>query len=142
MFNLLVGRELQGMMGQTPQQCFMMPILVGTDGVQKMSKSLDNYVAVDEPPADMYGKIMSIDDSQIVRYFELLTDLPAAALADLERDLAPRSVDGELVEPSVNPMEHKKRLAWDITSPVPRLRRRRCGAGPLRARGAGPQPAG
>ena len=116
MFNLLVGRELQGMMGQTPQQCFMMPILVGTDGVQKMSKSLDNYVAVDEPPADMYGKIMSIDDSQIVRYFELLTDLPAAALSDVERDLAPRSVDGELVEPSVNPMEHKKRLAWDITS--------------------------
>ena len=107
MFNLLVGRELQGMMGQTPQQCFMMPILVGTDGVQKMSKSLDNYVAVDERPEDMYGKIMSIDDSQIVRYFELLTDLPGASLADLERDIA---------QDSVNPMEHKKRLAWDITS--------------------------
>ena len=107
MFNLLVGRELQGMMGQTPQQCFMMPILVGTDGVQKMSKSLDNYVAVDESPEAMYGKIMSIDDSQIVRYFELLTDLPSAALSDLERDIA---------QDSVNPMEHKKRLAWDITS--------------------------
>ena len=106
MFNLLVGRELQGMMGQTPQQCFMMPILVGTDGVQKMSKSLDNYVAVDEPPEDMYGKIMSIDDTQIPRYFELLTDLPSAALSDLERDLE---------QDSVNPMEHKKRLAWDIT---------------------------
>ena len=106
MFNLLVGRELQGMMGQTPQQCFMMPILVGTDGVQKMSKSLDNYVAVDEQPGDMYGKLMSIDDSQIVRYFELLTDLPAAALSDLERDIA---------QDTVNPMEHKKRLAWDIT---------------------------
>ena len=107
MFNLLVGRELQGMMGQTPQQCFMMPILVGTDGVQKMSKSLDNYVAVDESPEDMYGKIMSIDDSQIARYFELLTDLPSAALSDLERDIA---------QDSVNPMEHKKRLAWDITN--------------------------
>ena len=107
MFNLLVGRELQGMMGQTPQQCFMMPILVGTDGVQKMSKSLDNYIAVDEPPDDMYGKVMSIGDGQIGRYFELLTDLPSESLSDLERDLA---------EESVNPMEHKKRLAWDITS--------------------------
>ena len=116
MFNLLVGRELQEMMGQRPQQCFMMPILPGTDGVQKMSKSLDNYIAVDEAPADMYGKVMSIADNMIVPYYELLTDLPSAALADLERDLAPRSVGGELVEPSVNPMEHKKRLAWDITN--------------------------
>ena len=107
MFNLLVGRELQGMMGQTPQQCFMMPILVGTDGVQKMSKSLDNYVAVDERPEDMYGKIMSIGDNQIANYFELLTDLPSSSLSDLERDLS---------QDSVNPMEHKKRLAWDITS--------------------------
>ena len=107
MFNLLVGRELQGMMGQTPQQCFMMPILVGTDGVQKMSKSLDNYVAVDERPEDMYGKIMSIGDSQIVNYYELLTDLPSSSLADLRSDL---------VQDSVNPMEHKKRLAWEITN--------------------------
>ena len=106
MFNLLVGRELQGMMGQTPQQCFMMPILVGTDGVQKMSKSLDNYIAVDEAPNDMYGKVMSIEDGLIVRYFELLTDLPTESLSDLESDLA---ID------SVNPMEHKKRLAWEIT---------------------------
>ena len=106
MFNLLVGRELQGMMGQTPQQCFMMPILPGTDGVQKMSKSLGNYISVDEPPNDMYGKVMSIADGQIVRWYELLTDLPAADLAGVERDL---------VEGAVNPMEHKKRLAWDIT---------------------------
>jgi len=107
MFNLLVGRELQGMMGQAPQQCFMMPILVGTDGVQKMSKSLDNYVAVDERPEDMYGKIMSIGDNQIANYFELLTDLPSSSLADLKRELG---------QDAVNPMEHKKRLAWDITS--------------------------
>ena len=106
MFNLLVGRELQAMVGQTPQQCFMMPILPGTDGVQKMSKSLDNYIAVDEPPNDMYGKVMSIADNMIVRYCELLTDLPSAALSDLERDIG---------QESVNPMEHKKRLAWDIT---------------------------
>ena len=107
MFNLLVGRELQGMMGQTPQQCFMMPILVGTDGIQKMSKSLDNYVAVDERPEEMFGKIMSIGDNQIVNYYELLTDLPPSNLADLQRDLA---------QDRVNPMEHKKRLAWEITN--------------------------
>ena len=107
MFNLLVGRDLQEMMGQRPQQCFMMPILPGTDGVQKMSKSLDNYIAVDEAPADMYGKVMSIADNMIVPYYELLTDLPSAALADVERDIE---------QDSANPMEHKKRLAWDITS--------------------------
>ena len=107
MFNLLVGRELQGMVGQRPQQCFMMPILPGTDGVQKMSKSLDNYIAVDEPPTDMYGKVMSIADNMIVPYYELLTDLPSSALTELERDIG---------QETVNPMEHKKRLAWDITS--------------------------
>ena len=106
MFNLLVGRELQGMMGQTPQQCFMMPILPGTDGVQKMSKSLNNYISVDEPPNDMYGKVMSIADTQILRWHELLTDLPAADLADVARDLD---------QGAVNPMEYKKRLALDIT---------------------------
>ena len=107
MFNLLVGRELQGMMGQTPQQCFMMPILVGTDGVQKMSKSLDNYVAVDERPEDMYGKIMSIDDGQIIPYFQLLTDVPSGELSELQHDLS---------QESVNPMTPKKRLAWEITN--------------------------
>ena len=107
MFNLLVGRELQGMMGQTPQQCFMMPILVGTDGVQKMSKSLDNYVAVDEPPVDMYGKLMSVSDDQIMAYFEYLTDVPMAELAGISKDLESNAL---------NPMEPKKRLAWDVTS--------------------------
>ncbi len=106
MFNLLVGRELQGMMGQTPQQCFMMPILVGTDGVQKMSKSLDNYVAVDESPVDMYGKLMSVSDDQILSYFEYLTDVPMGELAAMATDLA---------SDALNPMEPKKRLAWDVT---------------------------
>ena len=106
MFNLLVGRELQGMMGQTPQQCFMMPILVGTDGVQKMSKSLDNYVAVDESPVHMYGKLMSVSDDQIMSYFEYLTDVPTAELAAMATDLA---------SSALNPMEPKKRLAWDVT---------------------------
>ncbi|NQW24403.1 MAG: tyrosine--tRNA ligase [SAR202 cluster bacterium] len=106
-FNLLVGRELQEKMGKSPQQCFMMPILVGTDGVQKMSKSLGNYVAVDEAPVDMYGKLMSVSDEQIIAYFEYLTDVPAAELAALAKDLAGNAV---------NPMESKKRLAWDITN--------------------------
>ncbi len=106
MFNLLVGRELQEMMGQTPQQCFMMPILVGTDGVQKMSKSLDNYVGVDEPPTDMYGKVMSISDGNIIPYFELLTAVGTSDIADMARDLE---------QDAVNPMDYKKRLALEIT---------------------------
>ena len=107
MFNLLVGRELQGMLGQRPQQCFLMPILVGTDGVQKMSKSLDNYVGVEEPPDDMYGKIMSLPDQLLVSYFEYLTDAPEEELAEMTRNMA---------EETVNPMDLKKRLAGEITA--------------------------
>jgi len=107
MFNLLVGRELQGMMGQKRQQCFLMPILVGTDGVQKMSKSLDNYVGVEEPPDDMFGKLMSIPDEQIIPYFELLTDAPQKQLAELARDLSSQTT---------NPMDAKKDLANQITA--------------------------
>jgi len=106
MFNLLVGRELQGMMGQRPQQCFLMPILVGTDGVQKMSKSLDNYVGVDEPPDDMFGKIMSLPDDLIVSYFDYLTDTPEADLEEMTRSIAGQTV---------NPMDLKKQLAEEIT---------------------------
>ncbi len=105
-FNLLVGRQLQGMLGQTPQQCFLMPLLVGTDGVHKMRKSLGNYVAVEEPPNDMYGKLMSLPDALIAPYFEYLTDVPDGELAEMTHSLA---------DHSVNPMELKKRLAWDIT---------------------------
>ena len=107
MFNLLVGRELQGMMGQTPQQCFMMPILVGTDGVQKMSKSLGNYVALEEPPAEMYGKLMSLPDSLITSYYEYLTDLPDADIAEMSQAMASESA---------NPMDFKKGLARYITA--------------------------
>ena len=107
MFNLLVGRQLQEMMGQTPQQCFLMPILVGTDGVQKMSKSLGNYVALEEPPNDMYGKLMSLPDELIIPYLDYLTDMPEAELAEAARDLTANTV---------NPMELKKMLAWQITS--------------------------
>ncbi|MXZ91060.1 MAG: tyrosine--tRNA ligase [Chloroflexi bacterium] len=107
MFNLLVGRELQGMMGQTPQQCFMMPILVGTDGVQKMSKSLGNYVALEEPPAEMYGKLMSLPDSLITSYYEYLTDVPDADIAEMQQAMASESA---------NPMDFKKGLARRITA--------------------------
>ena len=105
-FNLLVGRELQAIMGQTPQQCFLMPILVGTDGVMKMSKSLDNYVAVEEPPNDMYGKLMSLPDDLILPYFEYLTDIPEDELSAVASDLS---------STTVNPMVSKKQLAWQIT---------------------------
>ena len=107
MFNLLVGRELQGMMGQTPQQCFMMPILVGTDGVQKMSKSLGNYVALEEPPEEMYGKLMSLPDELIASYYEYLTDVPDADIAEMTR-----AMESE----TANPMDFKKGLAHRITT--------------------------
>jgi len=106
-FNCLVGRELQGMMGQRQQQVFLMPLLVGTDGVQKMSKSLGNYIAVDEPPYDMYGKVMSIPDNLIMLYYELLTDVPDPELAEMKREMEAQSV---------NPMDLKKRLAADIVT--------------------------
>ena len=105
-FNLLVGRELQAIMGQTPQQCFLMPMLVGTDGVMKMSKSLGNYIAVEEPPNDMYGKLMSLPDNLILPYFEYLTDTP-------ESDLS--AMAGDLSSTTANPMDLKKQLAWQIT---------------------------
>ena len=106
-FNLLVGRELQEMMGQPPQQCFLMPILVGTDGVQKMSKSLDNYIAVEEHPNDMYGKVMSIPDSLLIDYYEYLTDVPDKELSQMRLDLKAESI---------NPMELKKSLAYELST--------------------------
>jgi tyrosyl-tRNA synthetase len=74
-FNLMVGRNLQREYGQEAQVCIIMPLLEGTDGVHKMSKSLGNYIGIDEPPLDMFGKIMSISDKLMWRYYELLTDL-------------------------------------------------------------------
>ena len=106
-FNLLVGRELQEMEGQRPQQILTVPILVGTEGVQKMGKSLGNYIGVAEQPGEMFGKVMSINDTMIAPYFELLTDLPDGELEEM-RD----ALDGN----SVNPMELKKRLALEIVA--------------------------
>ena len=104
-FNFLVGRELQSMVGQPPQQCFMVPMLVGTDGSQKMSKSLGNYIGVTDPPEEMYGKVMSIPDSLIMNYFELLTDIPDQDLEEFRQGLKGATI---------NPMELKKRLAREI----------------------------
>ncbi len=104
-FNFLVGRELQSMVGQPPQQCFMVPLLVGTDGSQKMSKSLGNSIGVTESPEEIYGKVMSIPDSLTLNYFELLTDVPDKELGEFKK---------ELENKSVNPMELKKRLAREI----------------------------
>jgi tyrosyl-tRNA synthetase len=106
-FNFLVGRELQSMMGQHPQQCFMVPLLVGTDGVQKMSKSLGNYIGIAEPPETIYGKTMSIRDDLIMQYFELVTDVPEEELAEFRKQLESNTI---------NPMTLKKRLASEIVT--------------------------
>jgi tyrosyl-tRNA synthetase len=106
-FNLLVGRDIQRDFGLEPQNILTLPILVGTDGVQKMSKSLDNYIGVNEPPNEMYGKIMSIPDTAIGDYFRLLTDVP---LAEIDRMLA-AAAQGE-----VNPRDLKDRLAVQIVT--------------------------
>jgi len=100
-FNLLVGREIQREYGQEPQVVITMPLLEGLDGVQKMSKSLGNYVGIDEPPQEMFGKIMSISDTLMLRYYELLTDITPQELARLKDDLAqgkkhPRQVKEDL----------------------------------------------
>ncbi len=85
-FNLAVGRDLQRHFGQRPQFCLLMPILIGTDGVQKMSKSLGNFVGLREDALSMYSKLEKTADSQITQYFELLTDLPLAELPENPRD--------------------------------------------------------
>ena len=106
-FNLLVGRELQSTAGQRPQQVFMTPLLVGTDGSQKMSKSLGNYIGVAEPPNEIYGKVMSVPDSLILQYFELVTDVPDRELEEFKK---------ELDDKNANPMALKKRLAREIVT--------------------------
>ncbi len=100
-FNLLVGRDLQREYGQEPQVVITMPLLEGLDGVQKMSKSLGNYVGIDEPAGVMFGKIMSVSDTLMLRYYELLTDITPQSLAGLKKDLEqgkkhPRQVKEEL----------------------------------------------
>jgi tyrosyl-tRNA synthetase len=104
-FNLLVGRELQREWGQAPQTVLTMPLLEGLDGVNKMSKSLGNYIGINEPSDEIYGKIMSISDELMLRYYELLSDL---TLAEFEK------LKGELKDGTVHPMAAKKQLAREM----------------------------
>ena len=105
-FNLLMGRELQRAEGMEQQMVLMMPILEGLDGVQKMSKSLGNYIGIREPAADIYGKTMSISDELMVRYYELLSDVGGEELERLKSGLAAGTG---------NPMAAKKALAFELT---------------------------
>jgi tyrosyl-tRNA synthetase len=105
-FNLLVGRELQRHYGQEPQCILTLPLLEGLDGVNKMSKSLDNYVGITESPSSMFGKLMSISDALMWRYYELLSFRPGSEIAALRRECA----DGR------NPREAKAMLAHEIVA--------------------------
>lgn len=97
-FNLLVGRHLQKEDGQEPQVCLMMPLLVGTDGSMKMSKSYDNYIGINEEPNDMYGKALSIQDDLIYTYYELVTDIETAKLPAIKEKIEtdPRNAKHDL----------------------------------------------
>jgi len=102
-FNLLVGRDLQREYGQQPQVVITLPLLEGLDGVQKMSKSLGNYVGIDEPAKEMFGKLMSVSDQLMLRYYALLTDISPNELSRLKDDLAsgakhPRQVKEDLAK--------------------------------------------
>jgi tyrosyl-tRNA synthetase len=105
-FNLMRGRDLQRDAGQPPQIVLMTPILEGLDGVQKMSKSLGNAIGIQEPPGEMYGKLMSISDELMWKYWTLLTDLRASEIAQMQ---------GEVAGGALHPMQAKKNLAWTIT---------------------------
>lgn len=106
-FNLLVGRELQREWGQVPQTVITMPLLEGLDGINKMSKSLGNYIGINETPDDIFGKIMSISDELMIRYYELLSDLTLEDLEKLKEDLK---------SGSIHPMEAKKALGRELVS--------------------------
>ncbi len=106
-FNLLVGRELQPIFGQAPQQILTVNLIVGLDGVKKMGKSLDNYIAITAPAHDMYGKLMSLPDQTMRTYFEALTDIDDAELDEFERKMA---------EGTLNPRDVKRRMAREIVT--------------------------
>jgi len=105
LFNLMAGRRLQEVFGQKPQICIAFPLLTGTDGMSKMSKSLDNYIGINEVPEKQYGKIMSLPDGILLHYFRLVTRWTPEQISDLDRDIK---------EGRLHPMEAKKKLAWEI----------------------------
>ncbi len=107
LFNLLAGRKLQEAYGLKPQICLTFPILVGTDGQQRMSKSTGNYIGINEPPNEQYGKVMSLPDQAMPQFFKLVTRYGPAQVAAIERELAAGSR---------HPMEIKKELAREIVS--------------------------
>src|SRR6266496_4122512 len=106
-FNLLVGRELQPLFGQPSQQILTVNLIVGLDGVKKMGKSLDNYIAITAPANDMYGKLMSLPDQTMRTYFEALTDVDEAELDEFERKMA---------EGTLNPRDVRRRMAREIVT--------------------------
>lgn len=106
-FNLLVGRHLQRQEGSDPQVIITLPILEGLDGVQKMSKSLGNYVAIEDAASDIYGKLMSISDELMFRYFELLSDKSMTEVNNLRQ---------KMDEGSIHPKQIKEELAFELTS--------------------------
>lgn len=105
-FNLLVGRELQKHYGQSPQCVLMMPLLEGLDGVNKMSKSLGNYIGINEPPKEIFGKVMSISDVLMWRYYDLLSFRPATEIAEMRKE----------VEQGKNPRDIKVMLAQELVA--------------------------
>ncbi len=105
-FNLLVGRELQRQVGQTQQSVLTMPLLEGLDGIQKMSKSLNNYIGIAEPPGEIFGKVMSVSDTLMWRYYELLSFRAAAEIAKLKTE----------VEQGLNPKDVKVMLAKELVA--------------------------
>jgi tyrosyl-tRNA synthetase len=106
-FNLLVGRDIQREYGMEPQVAVLLPILTGTDGVAKMSKSLDNYIGINEPPNQIFGKTLSIPDSLIYEYFVLTTNVSLSELAEIKSSLDERTI---------NPRDLKRRLARELVT--------------------------
>lgn len=107
LFNLLMGRDLQRSRGQEPQIVLTMPLLEGLDGVNKMSKSLGNYIGITESADNIYGKVLSVSDDLMFRYYELLSDLETSAIEELA---------GKVKEGSLHPKEVKKQLARELTA--------------------------
>jgi len=107
LFNLLMGRDLQRSRGQEPQIVLTLPLLEGLDGVNKMSKSLGNYIGITESANDIYGKVLSVSDTLMFRYYDLLSDLPTSEIASLKRKME----GGE-----IHPKEVKKQLARELAA--------------------------
>jgi tyrosyl-tRNA synthetase len=104
-FNLLVGRDIQREFGLAPQVALMMPIIAGTDGIEKMSKSLDNYIGVNDSAKDIFGKTLSIPDKLIYQYYELATDVSKKELLEIKKSLE---------DPNINPRDLKRQLAQTL----------------------------